>query len=147
MSIDTDRLVTIAAELKDLDKRREELLGELQRIAGGGPAPVVRRGPGRPPGFGTKPTAHARRGPGRRPGSRNQAKPVAPTPGRKPRKGLTTDILGLLTDGVAYTAGDIVGKLELPKTTSQTASVSTTLVRLAKEGRVKKDKVRGYRAA
>ena len=107
MSIDTSRLVQIAAELKELDQRRERLLVELQRIAGGGAAPVVHRGPGRPPGSGTKATAHVRRGPGRLPGSRNQAKPVAPTSGRKPRKGLTTDIMGLLADGAAYTAGDI----------------------------------------
>ena len=39
MSIDTDRLVTNRSRRAeaDLDKRREELLGELQRIAGGGP--------------------------------------------------------------------------------------------------------------
>jgi predicted transcriptional regulator len=75
------------------------------------------------------------------------AKAAAPAPGRKRRKGLTTDIVGLLAGGGSYTAGEIVAQLKLPKTTSQTASVSTTLVRLRKEGRVKKDKERGYRAA
>ncbi len=49
--------------------------------------------------------------------------------------------------GGAHTAGEIVAALKLPKTTSQVASVSTTLVRLAKESRVKKDKERGYRVA
>jgi hypothetical protein len=137
MAIDTDRLVQIANELRSLDQHREKLLAELQRIAGGisAPAPAARR-----------------RGRGRPPDSRNKAKPAvapakaaAPASGRKRRKGLTTDILGLLSDGAAYTAGEIVVKLGLPAKRSK--SVSTTLVRLAKEGRVKKDKERGYRAA
>jgi hypothetical protein len=51
MAIDTDRLVTIANELKSMEKRREELLGELHRIAGGagGAASLVPRRRGRPP--------------------------------------------------------------------------------------------------
>ncbi len=51
MNIDTDQLVQIANELRSLEKRREELLAELARIAGGGggAAPAVRRR-GRPPG-------------------------------------------------------------------------------------------------
>ena len=141
MPIDTDRLVTIAHELKSLDQRRDKLLAELHRIAGGGaPAPLS--------WVPTKPAPAAaprRRGPGRPPGSRNQAKPSAPAPGRKRRKGLTTDVVGLLAGGGSYTAGEIVAKLGLPAKRSK--SVSTTLVRLGKEGRVKKDKVRGYRAA
>jgi hypothetical protein len=148
MPIDTDRLVQIANELKTLDERRGKLLAELQRIAGGGaPAPLS-----------WAPTKPARaavpRRRGRPPGSRNQAKvmvapakPLTPAPSRKRRKGLTTDVMGLLAGGGSYTAGEIVAQLKLPKTTSQTASVSTTLVRLRKEGRVKKDKERGYRAA
>jgi hypothetical protein len=137
MAIDTDRLVQIAAELKTLDQNREKLLGELQRIAGGsdGAAPATRRR-------------------GRPPGSRNKAKPAvapaksaAPAPGRKPRKGLTTNIVGLLADGGAYTAGDIVAKLGLSPRKTKIATVGATLFRLVKEGRVKKDKVRGYRAA
>ena len=136
MTLDTNRLVQIAGELKELDQHREKLLSELQRIAGGigGAAPTARRG--------------------RPPGSRNRAKPaVAPAksavtaPGRKPRKGLTTNIVEFLkSGGGAYTAGEIVAGLKLPKTKSGMATVSTTLVRLAKEGRAKKDKVRGYRA-
>ena len=56
----------------------------------------------------------------------NQAKAVAVAPAkpavsgteRKRRKGLTTDIVGPLADGAAYTAGDIVEKLGLqPKKT------------------------------
>jgi hypothetical protein len=138
MSIDTDRLVTIANELKSLDKRREDLLAELARIAGGvaGPAAVVRRGPGRPPG------------------SRNEAKPAAPgkpataAPRRRRRGGLTTGIVDFLkASGGAHTAGELVVALKRPKTKSGISTVSTTLVRLAKEGRVKKDKERGYRAA
>jgi hypothetical protein len=150
MAIDTDRLVQIANELQSLDQRRDKLLAELHRIAGGGaPAPLS--------WVSTKPAAAAaprRRGPGRPPGSRNQAKvmvapakPLTPAPSRKRRKGLTTDVLGLLADGGAYTAGEIVGKLGLRPTKGKIASVSTTLVRLRKEGRVKRDKVRGYRAA
>jgi len=135
MAIDTNRLVQIANELKSLDKRRDDLLAELQRIAGG-----------------VGSTAPAARRRGRPPGSRNQ-KPAAtpakaaPAPGRKPRKGLTTDVVGLLADGGSYTAGDIVGKLGLSPRKSKIATVGATLFRLVKEGRVKKDKVRGYRAA
>ena len=139
---------------------RERIVDELQRIAGGigGVAPVARRR-GRPPSSRTQasaqgPTAVVRRGPGRPPGSRNQAKPAgapapatAPARGRRRRKGLTTAVVDLLkSSGGAYTAGEIVAQLKLPKTTSQTASVSTTLVRRRKAGRVKRDKVRGYRA-
>ena len=129
MAIDTDRLVQIANELKTLDQDREKLLAELQRIAGG---------------IGGTPAPSARRR-GRPPGSRNQAKPAvapaksAPAPGRKPRKGLTTDIMGLLADGNAYTAGDIVGKLGLSPPKKKIASVGATLSRPVKEGRVKKD--------
>jgi len=131
MAVDPDRLVQIAADLKELDRRRDALLVELARIAGGG-------------GGAAAPAARQR---GRPPGSRNRAKPTASTPGRKRRKGLTTDIVGLLADGSAYTAGDIVKKLGIPATPGKVSSVSTTLVRLAKEGRVKKDATRGYRAA
>jgi len=49
--------------------------------------------------------------------------------------------------GNAYTAGDIVGKLGLSPPKKKIATVGATLFRLVKEGRVKKDKVRGYRAA
>jgi len=141
MAIDTDRLVAIAHELKTLDQRRDKLLAELHRIAGGGtPTPLS--------WVSTKPaSATAPRRRGRPPGSRNQTKPAAPAPGRKPRKGLTTDLMGLLADGGAYTAGDIVGKLGLSPKKSKIATVGATLFRLVKEGRVKKDKVRGYRAA
>ncbi len=131
MPIDTDRLVTIANELKNLDKRRVELLAELARIAqgGGGSAAIAPRR-------------------GRPPGSRNQAKPAPATPGRPRRKGLTTDIVEfLVTSGGAHTAGEIVAALGRPKTKSGIATISTTLVRLAKAGRVKKDRERGYRAA
>jgi len=55
--------------------------------------------------------------------------------------------MGLLADGGAYTAGDIVGKLGLSPKKNKIATVGATLFRLVKEGRVKKDKVRGYRAA
>jgi len=134
MAIDTDRLVQIAADLRDLDKRREALLAELARIAGGG--------------AGAAPAARRR---GRPPGSRNQAKaqakPAAPARGRKRRKGLTSDIVGLLADGAAYTAGDIVAKLGLQPRKGKIATVGATLTRLMKEGRVKKDATRGYRAA
>jgi len=152
MAIDTDRLVQIARELKTLDERRDTLLAELHQIAGGGAPAAPRRG--RPPSLRPRGTAVVvRRGPGRPPGSRNQTKPVAPAksaapaPARKPRKGLTTDVVGLLADGNAYTAGDIVGKLGLSPKRSKIATVGATLFRLVKEGRVKKDKVRGYRAA
>jgi hypothetical protein len=147
MSIDTNRLVQIAAALKELELSKEKLLAELQRIAGGESAAPRR---GRPPlSWVPAPTAAvAPRRRGRPPGSKNRAKPaVAPAPGRKPRKGLTTDIVGLLAGGGAFTAGDIVGKLKLPATKSKISSVSTTLVRLVKDGRVKKDSKRGYRAA
>ena len=143
MPIDTDRLVQIANELKSLDQRRDKLLAELHRIAGGGtPTPLSWVSTKRAPA-----AAPRRRGPGRPPGSRNQAKPVASAPGRKRRKGLTTDVVGLLADGNAYTAGDIVGKLGLSPPKKKIASVGATLSRLVKEGRVKKDKLRGYRAA
>jgi hypothetical protein len=131
MAIDTDRLVQIAAELKELDRSREALLAELQRIAGGGSGAI----------------SPAPRRRGRPPGSKNQAKPAAPAPGRKRRKGLPTDIVGLLADGNAYTAGDIVGKLRLSPRKSKIATVGATLFRLVKEGRVKKDAERGYKAA
>jgi hypothetical protein len=153
MAIDTDRLLQIANELKAHDERREKLLAELQRIAGGitGGAPAAPRR-GRPPGSRNQASQGTavvvRRGPGRPPGSRNQAKPGAPAPSRKPRKGLTTDIVEFLKNGGgAYTAGEIVAGLKLPSTKSRVSTVSTTLTRLAKEGRLKKDKVRGYRAA
>jgi hypothetical protein len=152
MPIDTDRLVRIAHELKTLDEQREKLLAEVHRIARGVDPSAPRRG--RPPRVSAPTPVAAPRRRGRPPGSRNQPKPAvapaksaAPAPGRKPRKGLTTDIMGLLADGNAYTAGDVVGKLGLSPKTKKIASVGATLVRLAKEGRVKKDKVRGYRAA
>jgi len=136
--IDTNRLVQIANELKDLDQRREKLLAELQRIAGGISGGI--------------PAAPHR---GRPPGSRNQAKavvapakPVTQAPSRKRRKGLTTNVVEFLKNsGGAHTAGELVAALKLPVTKSQSASVSTTLMRLVKEGRAKKDKERGYRAA
>jgi len=159
MAIDTNHLIQIANELKALDQHREKLFAELQRIADGiGGAPAAPRR-GRPPGSRTQASAQAaaavvRRGSGRPPGSRNQAKavvptkPVAPAPRRKRRSGLTRKVVDFLkSSGGAHTAGEIVAALKLPKTTSQIASVSTTLVRLAKEGRAKKDRVRGYRAA
>jgi hypothetical protein len=135
--MDADRLMQIAAELKTLDQRREGLLAELGRIAGGiGGWAVVASRRGRPPG------------------SRNQAKavvapakPATQAPGRKPRKGLTTDIVGLLADGGSYTAGDIVEKLRLSPKKGKISTVGATLFRLVKEGRAKKDKERGYRAA
>jgi len=139
MAVDTNRLVQIAADLKELDRRRDALLAELARIAGGG-------------GGAAAPAARRR---GRPPGSRNRAKavavapakPTASTPGRKRRKGLTTDIVGLLADGSAYTAGEIVEKLGLQPRKGKIATVGATLTRLMKEGRVKKDATRGYRAA
>jgi len=143
MPIDTDRLVQIANELKSLDQRRDKLLAELHRIAGGGaPAPLS--------WVPTKPAPAAaprRRGPGRPPGSRNQAKPSAPAPGRKRRKGLTTDVVGLLAGGGAFTASDIVEKLGLQPRKGKISTVGATLFRLVQAGRVKKDKERGYRAA
>jgi hypothetical protein len=158
MPIDTNRLVQIANELKTLDQQRAKLLAELQLIARG----ITRNIPaaprrGRPPlSWVPAPTpAAVPRRRGRPPGSRNQPKPAvapakstAPAPGRKPRKGLSTDVVAFLkTSGGAHTAGELVAALKRPKTKGGIASVSTTLVRLAKEGRVKRDKVRGYRAA
>ena len=148
MPIDTDRLVQIANELKTLEQQREQLVAELQRIAGGGAPSAPRRG--RPPlswvpARAAQTTAPRRRG--RPPGSKNRAKAAAPAPGRKPRKGLTTDVVGLLADGNAYTAGDIVAKLGLSPKTKKIATVGATLFRLVKDGRVKKDAKRGYRAA
>jgi hypothetical protein len=155
MAIDTDRLVRIAHELKTLDEQREKLLAEVHRIAGGGDPTAPRRG--RPPlsWVPAKPApAAAPRRRGRPPGSRNQARSTAPaksvptpTTGRKPRKGLTTDVVGLLAGGGSYTAGDIVEKLGLQPPKKKIATVGATLSRLVKDGRVKKDKVRGYRAA
>jgi hypothetical protein len=147
--IDTDRLVQIANDLKTLEQQRGKLLDELEHIAGG--APIAPRHE-RPPLSWVPPKnapALAPRRRGRPPGSLNKAKPTAAPSGagRKRRKGLTIDIVGVLADGNSHTAGDIVGKLKLPATKSKISSVSTTLVRLAKQGRVKKDKVRGYRAA
>jgi len=142
MSIDTNRLVEIATQLKGLDRLQETLLAELQRVAGG--APAARRG-GRPPT--TQAVAPRRRG--RPPGSKNKANAATPASGGggKRRKGLTTDVLGVLADGGSHTAGDIVEKLKLQPKKGKIASVGATLFRLVKEGRVKKDKVRGYRAA
>jgi hypothetical protein len=128
--IDTDRLVTIANELKTLEQHKERLLAELQHISRGdsGHAPV-QGSPGRP-----------RLSP-------IQSQPAIPT-GRKPRKGLTSTIVDFLrSSGGAHTAGEIVAGLNLSRTKGRLSTVSTTLVRLAKEGRVKKDKERGYRGA
>jgi hypothetical protein len=138
MAIDTDRLVTIANELKTLEQRREGLLAELQRIAQGisGAVSVAPRR-GRPP-LSWHPTKVV------------TSPKVVPTVarGRKRRMGLTTDIVEFLkSSGGAHTAGEIVAGLKLPKTKSGVSTVSTTLVRLAKEGRAKKDAQRGYRAA
>jgi len=153
MPIDTDRVVRIAHELKTLDQHREQLVAELQRIAGDESAAPRR---GRPPlSWVPAPTpAAAPRRRGRPPGSRNRAKQAvapaksaAPAPGRKPRKGLTTDVVGLLAGGGAFTAGDIVEKLGLSPKRSKIATVGATLSRLVKDGRVKKDAKRGYRAA
>src|ERR1700722_5982702 len=151
MAIDTDRLVQIAAELKELDRSKEHLLAELQRIVGGiGAAAPVARQRGRPRGLGTKARAQGAAPvvPGRPRGSLNQPKAAAPGVGRKPRKGLAADIVEFLkSSGGAHTAGELVAALKRPKTKGGIASISTTLVRLAKEGRAKKDKERGYRAA
>jgi hypothetical protein len=130
MAVDTDRLVQIAADLKELDRRRDALLAELARIAGIGAGPVA-----------------GRRRRGRPPGSRNRGKPTATNPGRTRRKGLTADIVGLLSDGNAYTAGDVVEKLRLSPRKGKVATVGATLSRLMKQGSVKKDATRGYRAA
>jgi len=132
MAVDTDRLVQIAAELKELDGHRDSLLGELARIAGAlggnGVHPAVRRG--------------------RPPGSRNRPRPAQLVNGRRPRKGLATDIVEFLKrGGGAYTAAEVVEGLKLPKSKSKASTVSTTLTRLTKEGRAKKDAQRGYRAA
>ena len=127
MAIDTDRLVQIAHELKSLDERRQKLLAELQRIAGGtsGGVPASPRR-GRPPGSRTKASAQGtapvvRRGPGRPPGSRNQAKPAVtpakptPAPTRKRRKGLTTNVVEFLKPAAAPTPpADTVGQLWAP---------------------------------
>jgi hypothetical protein len=136
MSIDTNRLIQIANELKTLDQHRQRLLAELQRIAGDvtGVAPVARRR-GRPPRA-SVPAA---------PPSR--AELVVPRRNGGRTKGLTSAVLDFLkSSGGAHTAGEIVVALRRPKTKSGLATVSTTLVRLAREGRVKKDKERGYRA-
>jgi hypothetical protein len=161
MTVDTDRLVQLAIELKNIDQRREGLLAELGRIAHsiGGTLPVVvRRAPGRPPGQ-AKPAAAPAKGIGGsgsialrrgRPALSWQPAKLVPAVayGRKQRKGLTTDIVEFLkSSGGAHTAGEIVAALNLPKTKSGVSTVSTTLVRLAKEGRAKKDRERGYRAA
>ena len=131
MNVDTDRLVRIANELKALDEHREKLLAEIQHVARGIGGAV----------FIGSPRARPRL-------SSIRAAQVPAAPGPKPRKGLTTDIVELLKNGGgAYTAGEIIAGLKLPKTKSGMATVSTTLVRLAKEGRAKKDRVRGYRAA
>jgi len=155
MTLDTDRLVQIARELKTLDERRDKLLAELQGIAGGGTPAAPRRG--RPHGSRTQASVQGaapavRRGPGRPP--RSSLPAVAPSRAelvvsrRPPKKGLTTAIVEfLVSTGGAHTAGDIVARRNLPATKRQNWSVSNALVRLVKEGRVKKDKVRGYRAA
>jgi len=132
MSSDTARLVEIASELKQVEDRRARLLSEMQSLLGG-----ERRGPGRPPGR-----------PGRPAGRAVARKPAGARRGRQRRAGLSTSLLDLLkSTGGAFTAGDLVERLNLPKTKNQISSVSTTLVRLVKEGRAKKDKQRGYRAA
>jgi hypothetical protein len=129
MTIDTDRLVQIGADLKDIEQRRARLLSELQGIARGG-APTASKG---------------LRAPETLMASRPQLSLARPR--RQPKVGLSTAIVELLKGtGAAHTAGDIVVGLNMPKTKSRVASVSTTLVRLAKEGRLKKDKQRGYRA-
>jgi Fe2+ or Zn2+ uptake regulation protein len=75
-----------------------------------------------------------------------RAELVVHRPGRPGKPGLRVAIIELLkSSGKAHTATDIIVKLNLPKT--KNASVRTTLWQLANEGRVKKDKVRGYRAA
>jgi hypothetical protein len=154
MPIDTERLVQIANELKSLNQNREKLLAELQRIAGaiGGGVPAAPRR-GRPPGSRNQASAQGtaavvRRGPGRPPRSLAPAVAVPPVTDRKPGKSLTTDIVEFLkSGGGAYTAGDIITRLKLPATKHQNWSVSNALVRLVQEGRLKKDKVRGYKAA
>jgi len=141
MAINTDRLVQIAAELKALDQHREKLLAELQRLASGlsgGVSVAPRRG--RPP----RSSVAAKPRPTDAP---NRSEPRARRPNVRRKRGLTTAIMNLLEGtGAAYTAGDIVRDLKLSKTKSQISTVSTTLVRLAKEGRLKKDEERGYLA-
>ena len=137
MAIDTDRLVQIATELKTLDEHRETLLRELGRIAqgiGGRTSVVGPRRRGRPPRS-LAPAA-----------ARAPAKRAAPAPRSKRRSGITSAIVDFLNSGGgAYTAGEILAGLDLPKSKSRLTTISTTLVRLAKEGRAKKDKQRGYR--
>ena len=136
MPIDTDRLVQIANELKSLDQHREKLLAELQRVAGGvgGGAPAAGRGR---PARSSPPAVAASGG----------ELEVLRTDGRR-KRGLTSSILAFLkSSGGAHTAGELVTALKRPKTKSGISTVSTTLVRLAKEGRLKKDKERGYRTA
>jgi hypothetical protein len=147
--MDADRLIQIAAELKTLDQRREGLLAEIGRIAAGigvrGSAAPRR---GRPPGSKNQASV-VRRGPGRPSGFQNQTKPVASMRGGKRRSGITASIVEFLKNGGggAYTAGEILDGLKLPKSKGLATTIGTTLVRLAKEGRAKKDKQRGYRAA
>ena len=131
MPIDTDRLIQIAGELKDMEQRRERLLTELQLISQGEARSVNS----------TKVASVQVRSP-------SPTKPPVMRRRRQRKAGLSVAIVDLLkSSGGAHTAGDIVTRLNLPNTKGQTASVSTSLVRLAKEGRLKKDKVRGYRAA
>jgi hypothetical protein len=142
MAIDTDRLVQIANELKSIDQHREKLLAELQRVAGGrdGGAPVARR-PGRP----SRSLAPAKLLPVVPP---SRAEFVVPQKKPAPKERLTTAVVDLLkSSGGAHTAGDIITRLNLPATKRQNWSVSNALVRLVNDGRLKKDKVRGYRAA
>jgi glycosyl hydrolase family 65/MarR family protein len=116
---------------KQIQERLDQLLAEAEKLRRALAALDPRRGSSR-----TGPTESPRPRPASTPQRRTQARR---TTGRTAPGATKARVLGALTDGNAMTAGEVATATGLP-----TATVSTTLSRLAKSGEVVKAE-RGYR--
>jgi len=116
---------------KQIQERLDQLLAEAEKLRRALAALDPRGGSSRP-----GPTESPQPRPAPTPQRRTQARR---TSGRTAPGATKARVLGALTDGNAMTAGEVATATGLP-----TATVSTTLSRLAKSGEVVKAE-RGYR--
>jgi hypothetical protein len=140
MGVDTDRLVNAgkrdgeARQAAGGDRRRAAARGFRERARC---RPGLRRALPLPPAPPFLPPGYAP----------TREELIVRRPGRKrpPQPGTSVDIVEILKrTRSALTARDVMAKLNLPVT--RYASIRTILWQLVRNGRLKKDSVRGYRA-